>query len=73
MLYAGLYEYTQGVNQMSIHIFDAETHESVSISKQGKHYSHIPSAYLDEGTYYFVLKNDRASNIGKHSQAPMQF
>lgn len=38
-IYAGIYEYTQGVNQMSIHIYEDETHEEIAISDQGKHFT----------------------------------
>ena len=72
-MYAGIYEYTQGVNQMSLHIYNGETHEDLVVSKQGKHFSLIDSVYLDEGTYYFVVKNDRAEVIGTTRQSPLQF
>ena len=32
MVYVGLYEHTQGVNLMSLHIIDDETHEEVAMS-----------------------------------------
>ena len=64
VFYAGIYEYTQGVNQMSLHIYRDETHEEVAVSRQGKHYSLISDVFLDEGKYHFVIKNDRAQVLG---------
>lgn len=32
-MYAGIYEYTKGVNQMSLHIYEEETHEEVAVSR----------------------------------------
>ena len=73
MFDAGLYEYTQGVNLMSLHIVDDETHEEVAISAQGKYLSVLSGVFLPEGRYYLVVKNDRAAGIGATSQAPLEF
>ena len=33
MFYAGVYEYTQGVNLLSLHVYDDDTHQEISISR----------------------------------------
>ena len=58
---------------MSLHIIDDETHEEVAISKQGKYFSLISGAFLPEGNYYLVIKNDRAVGQGAGRQAPLEF
>ena len=58
---------------MSLHIIDDETHEEIAISRQGKHLSLIEGAYLPEGNYYLVVKNDRSVGLGTYKQAPLQF
>jgi hypothetical protein len=73
MIYAGIYEYTSGANLMSLHIIDDETHEEVAISRQGKHLSLISGAYLPQGNYYLVVKNDRSIGKGMARQAPLEF
>ena len=73
MFYAGIYEYTQGSNLMSLAIVDDETQEEIAISQQGKHLSMISGLYLPEGNYYLVIRNDRASGIGSARQAPLEF
>lgn len=73
IVYAGIYEYTQGANLMSLHIIDDETHEEVAISQQGKHLSLISGAYLPQGNYYLVVKNDRAIGKGSYRGAPLRF
>lgn len=50
---------------MSLHIYSDETKEEVGLSTQGKHFSLISSVFLDEGEYYFVVKNDRAGVLGE--------
>ena len=70
---AGIYEYTQGASLMSLHIIDDETHEEVAISKQGKYFSLISDAFLPEGNYYLVIKNDRTTTVGGARQAPLEF
>ena len=52
MVYAGIYEYTQGANLMSLVIIDDETHEEIAVSQQGKYFSAIEAAFLPPGTYY---------------------
>lgn len=73
MVYAGIYEYTQGVNLLSLHIIDDETHEEVAMSSQGKHFSLISGAFLPEGNYYLVIKNDRLNGMGTTTAAPLRF
>lgn len=73
IIYAGLYEYTQGANLMSLHIIDDETHEEVAISQQGKHLSLISGTYLPQGNYYLVVKNDRAIGKGSYRGSPLRF
>ena len=51
MVYVGIYEYTSGVNLISLHIYDDLTREEVAISRQGKHFSLISGAYLPQGNY----------------------
>ena len=56
---------------MSLHVYNAETHEDMAVSRQGKYFSLIPQVYLDEGIYYLVIKNDRAEVVGSTRQAPL--
>ena len=58
---------------MSLHIIEDETHEEVALSRQGKHLSLMQYAYLTEGTYYLVVKNDRVAGLGTARQAPLEF
>ena len=58
---------------MSIHIIDDETHEEVAMSTQGKYFSEIADVFLPEGSYYLVIKNDRARALGDQHKAPLRF
>ena len=64
VFYAGIYEYTQGANLMSLAIVDDETREEIALSKQGKYFSLLSGVFLPQGTYYLVAKNDRVSGLG---------
>ena len=56
-----------------MHIIDDETHEEVAMSAQGKHFSLISGAYLPNGNYYLVIKNDRLTGLGTAQAAPLRF
>lgn len=73
VFYAGIYEYTQGANLMSLAIVDDETREEIALSKQGKYFSLLSGVFLPQGTYYLVAKNDRVSGLGSARQAPLEF
>lgn len=72
-IYAGIYEFTQGTNLMSLHIIEDSTGEEVAVSTQGKHLSSIRLAVLPQGLYYLVVKNDRVGGMGGERQAPLEF
>ena len=73
VFYAGIYEYTQGANLMSLALVDDETREEIALSRQGKYFSILSGIYLPQGTYYLVVKNDRVNGIGTSRQAPLEF
>jgi len=74
LFFAGVYEYTEGVNLLSLVIYEDVTHEEVAFSSQGKYYSRIDGAVLTKGRYYLAIRNDKSEHMNvNRSQAPIQF
>jgi hypothetical protein len=72
VFFAGVYEYTEGANLLSLVIFDEITHEEVEFSSQGKFYSRISGAVLTRGKYYLAVRNDKTEHLNKQKkQAPI--
>jgi hypothetical protein len=74
VFFAGVYEYTEGANLLSLAVFDGETHKEVFVSSQGKYYSRIDGVVLSKGSYYLAVRNDKGSSLNRQDkQAPIQF
>lgn len=72
IFFAGVYEYTEGANLLSLAVFDDTTHKEVEISAQGKYYSRIEGVELPKGTYYLAVRNDKGSSLNRQAkQAPI--
>lgn len=74
VFFAGVYEYTEGANLLSLAVFDDATHQEITVSSQGKYYSRIDGAVLPKGSYYLAVRNDKGSSQNRQEkQAPIQF
>lgn len=62
IFFAGVYEYTEGANLLSLAVFDDATHKEVYVSSQGKYYSRIDGVELSKGAYYLAVRNDKGSS-----------
>lgn len=49
IFYAGVYEYSQGSNLLSLSLYSNETQSEIAFSSQGKYYSRIEGAVLSRG------------------------
>ena len=66
---------TRGSNALSLTILDALSHEEITSSSSGKHYSLVSGIVLPPGEYVLLVKNNNVNNMkkGVFDQPALQF